>query len=492
MFRARGVIGVLAATMALVSGSASAAVYWSPPAPVTAGFYGSSAVSCASSSFCMAVDSYGTASTFDGTSWGSGVSIDPGSPAAVTGVSCPSATFCAAVDGVGRGMLFNGSSWAPPTVVDPLVGLTSVSCTSSTFCAAVDHSGHVIVYDGTSWGAPQNLTTDPFAAQSISCVSPTFCAAGDNSGGAVTFDGAHGSARVAVDSGAPGMSVSCASASFCAAVDNRHNAMVFDGAAWTAPVPLQGLASAAVSCVSPSFCAEVDHYGSVSTFDGLAWTAGPQVDTVSNLSFNAVSCATSTFCVAVDGRGYFSRTATGGPQQITFTTTPPAAPQYGGTYNVGVAGGGSPNPVVLSIDASSASGACLLSGTLVHFTGLGTCVIDADQAGSTDYFPATRTQQSLTVGKAATQLSPGTPTYAKSKVTLSATLTSAATGRALAGQAVTFTTHDKRTCQATTNDQGVASCSGLAAPNGTRGRSTYTVTFAGDSLYQPTSATANF
>jgi hypothetical protein len=93
-------------------------------------------------------------------------------------------------------------------------------------------------------------------------------------------------------------------------------------------------------------------------------------------------------------------TITQAPQTITFTSTPPSSPLLQGTYAVSTTGGGSGNPVILSIDASSATGACSLSGSTVQFTGIGTCVIDADQAGNADYLPATQTQQALSIGYA--------------------------------------------------------------------------------------------
>jgi hypothetical protein len=85
------------------------------------------------------------------------------------------------------------------------------------------------------------------------------------------------------------------------------------------------------------------------------------------------------------------------PQTITFTSTPPSPAVYGGSYTPAATGGGSGNPVVFSIDSSSASGACALSGGTVKFTGVGRCVIDANQAGNGGYQAAPQTQQSFTI-----------------------------------------------------------------------------------------------
>lgn len=93
---------------------------------------------------------------------------------------------------------------------------------------------------------------------------------------------------------------------------------------------------------------------------------------------------------------------TGGsvPQEISFTSSPPDHPVYGGSDTPATTGGGSGNPVVLSIDSSSDLGACSISGGTVSFTGVGSCVIDANQAGNENYRPADQAQQAVEIGKA--------------------------------------------------------------------------------------------
>jgi hypothetical protein len=85
-------------------------------------------------------------------------------------------------------------------------------------------------------------------------------------------------------------------------------------------------------------------------------------------------------------------------QTIAFTSSPPANPTVGGTYSVSAKGGGSGNTVTFSVDSSSTSGACSISGATVSFTGFGSCVIDANQAGSAAYSAAPQVQQSVTIG----------------------------------------------------------------------------------------------
>jgi hypothetical protein len=80
-------------------------------------------------------------------------------------------------------------------------------------------------------------------------------------------------------------------------------------------------------------------------------------------------------------------------QSITFTSTPRSEVEY----NVTATGGGSGNPVTFSIDSSSGSSACSVSGSLVTFGQPGSCVIDANQAGNDKYQAAPQAQQTITV-----------------------------------------------------------------------------------------------
>ena len=85
-----------------------------------------------------------------------------------------------------------------------------------------------------------------------------------------------------------------------------------------------------------------------------------------------------------------------GTQSITFTSNPPSPAVIGGTYIPTASGGASGNPVTFSIDAS-AKGSCSISGATVTFVAVGTCVIDANQAGNASYGAATQVQQSFAV-----------------------------------------------------------------------------------------------
>ncbi|MGI8751554.1 MAG: hypothetical protein ACR2MN_04455 [Acidimicrobiales bacterium] len=70
----------------------------------------------------------------------------------------------------------------------------------------------------------------------------------------------------------------------------------------------------------------------------------------------------------------------------------------GPSYTVTATGGPSGNPVTFT---SGSPAVCSVSGSTVTFTGPGSCVIDANQAGNANHTAAAQMQQSVAVPKAA-------------------------------------------------------------------------------------------
>ena len=130
-------------------------------------------------------------------------------------------------------------------------------------------------------------------------------------------------------------------------------------------------------------------------------------------------------------------------QAITFTSTPPSPAAVGNTYTVTATGGGSGNPVVITLDGASTGGACSLSSGVVTFTAVGTCVLNANQAGNAAFTAAAQKQQTIIVDKGAQTISftqPADQTFAPG-----ATVTLDATGGA-SGNPVTFTSASASVC----------------------------------------------
>jgi hypothetical protein len=91
-------------------------------------------------------------------------------------------------------------------------------------------------------------------------------------------------------------------------------------------------------------------------------------------------------------------------QTISFSTPAPSTEIYQGTFPV-AATSTSGLPVSLMVDPSSTLVCSLSSGMVTMNTGTGTCTIDANQAGNTNYNIATQVQTSAAAAKAAPTVS---------------------------------------------------------------------------------------
>ena len=200
--------------------------------------------SCVSSSFCAAVAGSATGkyiSLYTGSSWGTLIKVDT-SPheLGLETVSCAATTFCVAIDAYANVYTYNGTSWSLPTNLtgaETAAAEYSVSCTSDAFCVAVGDKDEY-TYNGASWTAgTRHLTGGTFT--SVSCVSEVFCiwVSGDE---ASQFNGTSWSAPTNIDSDpGPGIrSVSCGSTSNCVGVDEAGGGVTFNGTSWSAPSEL--------------------------------------------------------------------------------------------------------------------------------------------------------------------------------------------------------------------------------------------------------------
>ena len=132
---------------------------------------------------------------YDGEEWS--LASPPEAPTNLAAVSCSSSSWCVAATNEGLGLLaFDGSSWAPMSAPEPPEGengtFKAVSCTSATACTAVgryddgeNNAPMAQRWDGSEW-TPQQAT-DPVdviegalltgSLQSVSCATASACAA---------------------------------------------------------------------------------------------------------------------------------------------------------------------------------------------------------------------------------------------------------------------------------------------------------------------------
>jgi hypothetical protein len=159
-------------------------------------------------------------------------------------------------------------------------------------------------------------------------------------------------------------------------------------------------------------------------------------------------------------------------QSVSFTSSPPAAIVGGAMYTIAAAAS-SGLAVAFSVDAGS-TGVCGLGGGTVTFLAVGTCTIDADQAGDASYLPAAHAQQSFAVMLAAQTIAfssappsialVGDPDYAISAV-------------ATSGLPVTFSLD--------ASSAGICSISGASISFAAAGVCTVNADQAGNGSYDP-------
>jgi hypothetical protein len=270
-----------------------------------------SADACPSSTMCMAVGFAGNAKTsttgwvgglaerWNGSSWAiQAVPNPPGSvDTGLSAISCRSTTSCIAVgtyyeDAAGGGVeplplteSWNGRSWSIQSQPAGLDGyLYGVSCSSTTACTAVgnvsgvttpDGYGYALIehWNGTAW----SIRTDQVGqASGVACPSATTCFAV----GSFYDPGTQTYVPVA-----------------------RSN-----GTSWS-PQPASNVGGSltAISCLSTTACTAVGYDPSqafVQHWDGSTWTVSPTPAVPganSNVSpiLQAVACPTATACDAV-------------------------------------------------------------------------------------------------------------------------------------------------------------------------------------------------
>ncbi len=280
-----------------------------------------SAISCVSSTFCMAVGSYDRKNSFDyrnvddirtlieswdGTQWSIVSSPNDGpSLNVLSGVSCVNRQFCIAVGAHGienPGQLiesWNGESWSvTPNPVPSDTSLASVSCTTTQFCAAVgtdsgDNSTLTELWNGSSWSEVPSPPRGRLPELSgVSCVNSTNCqAVGDyikNKSGLLTlaelWNGSKWSITPTPDPGVspsgPGtkaddlLGVSCDSPTNCVAVGRyiyhgnphyfRPLIALWNGSKWIlmagAKLPWLGSSLDSVTCSSPADCVAAGYH----------------------------------------------------------------------------------------------------------------------------------------------------------------------------------------------------------------------------------------
>lgn len=340
------------------------------------------------------------------------------------GWTCDLSTMsCTSGDPIGPGgsypaitLVVDVASDAPPTVLNTATvsggGETNVANDTASDLATVTQQGtaaQTIAFTSTapnnaqvvgpSYHAAASATSGLTVALTIDPSSATVCEIAND---IVSFIGA-GTCTIDANQGGNG--------TFAVAPQVQQS---FDvaSAGGVAPQTIAFTSSAPGNAVvaGPSYAVTAtasSHLTVVLTIDGSSAT----VCTIDNGTVAFIGAGTCTidanqggntdFAAAPEVQQSFQVASAGGvlPQHITFESAAPNSAKVAGpAYHV-VAKATSNLPVVLTIDGSSAT-VCTIGNGMVNFIGAGTCSIDANQGGDSNYAAAIEAQQSFSVAAA--------------------------------------------------------------------------------------------
>ena len=161
---------------------------------------------------------------------------------------------------------------------------------------------------------------------------------------------------------------------------------------------VQDASSVAVPVAGTSVTIGIDANPSTGTLSGTltATTNASGVATFANLS---IDNSGNSYTLSASSSGLTSATSsafniTKRSQTVSFTSTAPGSATVGGATYAVTASASSGLAVVFT---SATTGVCTVAGSTVSFIAVGTCTVNANQAGDANYNAATQVQQTFSV-----------------------------------------------------------------------------------------------
>ena len=304
-------------------------------------------VSCASESFCGAVDERGGILTSADPVPENGAWTRTQLEAQyLQSMSCVSASLCVAsgTNENGSGRLFASvnptggpGAWQSMEVSGLYWVLNDLSCPVTSLCVGVGMQGDILISTSPTNAAAWSLVNidGSTTITGVSCASTSFCAAVDSSGDILssTNPTGGGAAWHSTTGGSTSGRISCPSTSLCVVANTGYGGLggevlvstnpTSGSPTWTpASIDPGGLLSS-VSCPSTGYCAVTDVSGSVFVSSepsggASAWSSTKIDHPNGENSLKAVSCPSTSFCEAIDRSG-FAITGHGGSSQHSLT-----------------------------------------------------------------------------------------------------------------------------------------------------------------------------
>jgi hypothetical protein len=310
-----GIVLLLIPVAIGASASNASSGKWSTPVEIegqipAGGSLNLSEVSCSSSTFCIAVDSLGSALFWNGSQWSAPHHVNANG--SLNSVSCPSTTYCVVVSGAGKSVTYHAGAWSPSKTLGPEDSYR-ISCPSVTFCAAVGASGYpgkpstIATFNGHSWSSHLTSTSGKLNDRllGVSCASATYCVAVNYDGRILTFNGSRWSQMPVL--GPKGLiSVSCPTRSFCLAVTASGRSIVIHGTSWSGMTTIPNFQTAfaySVSCANSRACVVAGLSGQIDTWRAGKWSKPVKVFAGRFNALVSSSCSHKGYCMVITSKG---------------------------------------------------------------------------------------------------------------------------------------------------------------------------------------------
>lgn len=251
------------------------------------------------------------------------------SPADPTGISCPTSSFCAAVDSYGNIITSTTptagvANWHEAEVgMDPNGGngFTGISCPGEKLCIAVDANGYIWTSAEPTAGAAKWSSASvansgvSIGFQGVACASESLCVAANGENVAASTDPGGGAGAwtvTKIDGGHFLTGIAC-TPGLCVAIDNAGNILSSTepsgGASkWRTTIVDESHPLDAISCPSSSLCVATNEehviYSSTEPTGGASSWSRNALGSEAGGGLRSVACATTTLCVAATAGGY--------------------------------------------------------------------------------------------------------------------------------------------------------------------------------------------
>ena len=344
---------------------------------------------------------------------------------------------------------------------------------------------------------PQAITFEGLANKVYGDAAVTVAASGGGSGNPVTFT-VTSPAGVCTSSGPNGSTITIVGVGTCTVQANQAGDATYAAAppvsqsftvAKAALTVTADAQSKVAGSANPALTATLSGFVNGQNLGSSGVSGAASCSTTATVASPAgsypITCALGTLTAANYSFGPYvagTLTVTGGVASQTITFAGLANKVYGvAPVTVAASGGGSGNPVTFTV--TSPAGVCTsggLNGSMITIVGVGTCTVQANQAGNASYTAAPPVSQSFTVTKAPLTVTADAKAkvYGSANPSLTSAISGFVNGQTLATSGVT----GAPSCSTTAVTASAAGAYPITCVIGTLAAANYSFTFVAGTL----------